>query len=83
MARELAPETSEPELASDPAGGSLHVATAAFGAFYAAVTGFAIGGLEALSDRRAEARAARLRVRAAAPDRARRLRGRARRGSLD
>ena len=81
MARELAPETSEPDLSSDPAGGSLHVAAAAFGAFYAAVTGFALGGLEALSDRRAEASAARLRHRAA-PAQARRLRGRAKRGSL-
>lgn len=71
----------ENEPASDSAGGSFKAAAVAFGALYASITGFAIGGLEALSDRRAEARAARSRLRAA-PVQARRLRGRAKRGSL-
>lgn len=47
--------------ASSGAGGSFRGAIDAFGSLYAAVTGLAIGGLEALADRRAEARAARLR----------------------
>jgi hypothetical protein len=71
MARELiakspdagnvATQDEEQEASSGAAGGSFRGAIDAFGAFYAAVTGFAIGGLEAFADRRAEARAARLR----------------------
>ena len=91
MARELIPKfPDEGELPSQggedvqdsgATGGSFRGAVEAFGALYAAVTGFAIGGLESLSDQRAEARAARLRQRGA-PARPRRLRDRARRGSL-
>jgi hypothetical protein len=65
------------ELESSATEGAFHGAIEAFGALYAALTGFAIGKLETLSDRRAEARAARLRQRA--PERPRRLRDRARR----
>jgi hypothetical protein len=91
MARELVPKSPDAgdllsqdehhERESGAAGGSFRGAIEAFGALYAALTGFAIGGVEAFSDRRAEARAARLRQRVA-PARPRRLRDRARRGSL-
>jgi hypothetical protein len=52
-----------------------------FASLYAAVAGFLIGGFEGLSDRRAEAHAARLRRRAA-QGQPRRLGARAKRGTL-
>jgi hypothetical protein len=94
-AGDVATEDEEHDLehqASSAAGGSFRGAIDAFGSFYAAVTGLAIGGLETLADRRAEARAARLRQGGAPTrpnlesglhrERPHRLRDRARRGAL-
>jgi hypothetical protein len=86
MARELMPKSSDAEEESShdadsdhvSGGGAFQGAIDAFGAFYAGITGVAIGGLEALADRRAETRAAKLRQRGV-PARPQRLRERARR----
>jgi hypothetical protein len=92
-AGDVATQDDEQKETSVADGGAFRGAIEAFGSFYAAVTGVAIGGLEALSDRRAEARAARLRQ-GGAPNRPNResrlnregrphrLRDRARRASL-
>jgi hypothetical protein len=77
-AGDLSPHDAEPDPVSGGSGGAFQGAIDALGAFYAGVTGFAIGSLESFADRRAEARAARLRQRGA-PSRPHLLRERARR----
>lgn len=59
--------------------GFLKSAAEVFGAFYAALGGLAIGGVESWADRRAETRAERSRA-PAGPERRRRAAVRARRG---